>query len=37
MRGWRDAGYARDRVTNAIKLFEKGKAKPVKEKERAAV
>jgi inorganic pyrophosphatase len=34
MRGWRDAGYARDRVTNAIKLFEKGKAKPAKEKEK---
>jgi len=32
MRGWRDAAYARDRVTNAIKLFEKGKMKPAKEK-----
>jgi inorganic pyrophosphatase len=26
IKGWHDAGYARDRVTRAIKLFEDGKA-----------
>jgi hypothetical protein len=37
MKGWRDASYARDRVTRAAKMFEDGKAKPTSARRKVAV
>jgi inorganic pyrophosphatase len=36
IKGWHDAGYARDRVARAIKLYEDGRL-PVEEKKKAVV
>ena len=37
MRGWRDAAFARDRVTHAIKQFKDGKSKQHEARKKVAV